>query len=104
MTSRTTWCLMCFQPHMCLRYDKKSRPYLKCLACGTVIFMPLGGISLSGYNAAVARVVRDISELQREHSASISAIEAGSEIRPEAAPLASPAAVAAHVEVAHAGG
>lgn len=61
--TRRTICLCCFQPTMQLLYDKKSRPYLRCL-CGVTIFAQQGDVSIVGYGIAARAVLNTLPSIR----------------------------------------
>lgn len=61
--TRRTICLCCFKPTMQLLYDKKSRPYLRCL-CGVTIFAQQGDLSIVGYGIAARAVLNTLPQVR----------------------------------------
>ena len=55
----TLVCLMCWNVSAVKRLDRKGRPYITCLSCGTKIFTRMGDAALIGYAKAVDFLTAD---------------------------------------------
>ncbi len=98
-------CIFCLAPHsMSVRFDKKSKPYLRCAACSTRAFLGARGamngvaVLLPYAEEIVARMQTDgayaatkLAEIDRFHEAVLAGLRVPANMQPA---IASAAAIA----------